>query len=143
MLLAAALTSAACESDVNITGPEFPTLTPQWQSFQISGTLTAAQASCLEATILYDGQELPGARAVCGKARGCKKLHLQAVSIGATPGPHTIAFRVLRQSAPAVEYEAEGLVVAELGEAPPKILGPVHKTLEEGQGVTFDFNSLP
>ena len=142
-LMAAALSSIGCDNSVDVTAPEFPTLTPQWQTFQIIGTLSAVQGSCLEATILYDGIELPGARTVCAQVGGCAQLELRAGHIVATPGRHTIAFQVLSQSPLLVEYLAAGEVVAELGPADPVPFGPVRTTLEAGQRVTFEFDHLP
>ena len=143
VLLVAALASVGCNNDVNITGPEFPTLTPQWQTFQIVGTMTAEEGWIQEATILYDGIELVGARAVCVDNDGCRQLQLRATSIGATAGRHTIAFQVLRQSRNRIDYSVEGEVLAELGPADHIVLGPVQRTLEAGQSVTFEFDHLP
>jgi hypothetical protein len=135
--LAAALTLVACGHDANVTGPQLQ-IPPQFQTFRIAGTVTAARGTLLEATILYDGLELPAARAVCDAPDGCTRLELEAGPIGATPGHHAIAFRVLRQTPSVVEYLVEGEVRGELGPADPIALGPTRASLEAGQSVTFE-----
>ncbi|MGB5891989.1 MAG: hypothetical protein WBH75_18685 [Thermoanaerobaculia bacterium] len=142
LLLAAAVTSIGCSGEVNVTTPEFPTFTSQGQGFQIDGTLTADVGSVLEATILFDGREMLGARSICAKPGGCDQLHLQAATFGATSGRHTIAFQVLRQSSSRVEYKVEGEIVPDLDTADNIALGPARATLEAGESVIFEFDHL-
>ena len=113
-LLAAAIISIACSGEVNVTAPKFPDYTAQGQGFQVAGTLDAVDGSVLEATILFDGREMLGARAFCANAGGCNQLHLDAATFGATVGQHTIAFQVLRQSSSRVEYAVDGEIVPDL-----------------------------
>ena len=145
MILTAALALGACNGDVEVTAPPMPDITPGpgtgAQYLQISGTLTAE--GCLEATILYDGQELAGARAVCGtKFGGCARLHLRAASIPRTDGHHTIAFQVIRQSSPVLDYQAEGEVRVEMdgGMVMSVPLGPTWETLRTGESVSFEID---
>jgi hypothetical protein len=135
--MAASWALGACGHGVDVTGPDLQ-IPPQFQTFRITGTLTAARGTLREATILYDGRELPLGRAVCDDAAGCESLELQAGAIGATPGYHAIAFQVLAQSPSVVEYLAEGQVRGELGPADPMTLGPTRASLEAGQSVTFE-----
>jgi hypothetical protein len=142
LLLAVALTSFACSGEVNVTAPEFPTFESQGQGFQVAGTLTADEGSVLEATILFDGREMLGARAFCATPNGCNELHLDAATFGATSGQHTIAFQVLRQSSSQVKYEVEGEIVPDLASADDIALGPKRATLEAGESVAFEFHHV-
>ena len=74
------LAPIACDNDINFnpTSPTFPftssTTTSrigEIRNLDISGTLTAEQGACLEATVLLDGEELSGARTTCPEASGC------------------------------------------------------------------------
>jgi hypothetical protein len=153
LVCAAALTAVACDNDVNFSpvAPTFPNLqnignvtTAGSRSLEISGSLTATQGSCLEATILYDGKELEGARAVCREGPGCARLELTADVLSAS-GHHTISFQVLSQSSEVVDYVAEGSVLM-FREGLPFVmtidLEPTRATLRRGESVTFgvDFN---
>ena len=141
-LVAAALLSIACSGEVNVTAPEFPTFTSQGQGFQVSGSLAAVDGSILEATILFDGREMLGARAFCANPGGCNQLYLDAATFGATAGQHTIAFQVLRQSSSRVKYDVEGEIVPDLATVAHIALGPQRATLEAGDSVAFDFNHV-
>jgi hypothetical protein len=142
LLLAVALISFACSGEVNVTAPEFPTFESQGQGFQVAGTLTADEGSVLEATILFDGREMLGARAFCAKPNGCNELQLDAATFGATSGQHTIAFQVLRQSSSRVKYKVEGEIEPDLDTAYNIALGPAQATLEAGESVIFEFEHL-
>jgi len=142
LLLAAALTSFACSGEVNVTAPEFPTFTSEGQGFHVAGTLTAVEGSVREATILFDGREMLGARAFCAKSGGCNELYLDAATFGATSGEHTIAFQVLRQSSSRVKYKVEGEIAPDLDTADNIALGPARATLEAGESVIFEFEHL-
>jgi len=154
VLWAAVLILAACDNDVNFspTAPDWPPVTPVGErSLQISGSLTAERGSCLEATILFDGVELAGARSVCPNPSGCATQTLSAVTQSSS-GRHTISFQVLDQSAAAVEYLAQGEVLVTrnaLGLGGVRIgLGPELATLRPGESVSFevlfsDFTDTP
>jgi hypothetical protein len=154
LVWATALTVVACNNDVNFNpvAPTFPNL-PTFsnvttagpgRSLEIRGSLTAEQGSCLEATVLYDGKELAGARAVCPEGPGCTKLEL-AADARSTRGHHTISFQVLSQSPEAVEYVAEGRVLMSRDGIPLEMtidLEPTRATLRPGESVTFEVNFL-
>ena len=153
LFLAAALNVVACDNDVNIspTAPTFPNFTfpnvttaGPGRSLEIRGSLTAHQGSCLEATILYDGRELEGARAVCREGPGCAKLELTA-DVLSTGGHHTISFQVLSQSSEVVDYVAEGSVLVSREGLPFLMtidLEPTRATLRPGESVNFDVDFL-
>ena len=147
LLILAAVVLAACDHDIELTAPPNPAPTQSWtssvwaQTLRISGTLRATEGSCLEATILFDGQELPGARVACFEPGGCARLDLRATLYQSTRGYHTIAFQVLRQSPSSVEYTVEGNVLVELNHLSyDMILGPRRSILGAGESVTFDAN---
>lgn len=151
LILAVALALAACDNDIEITAPQIPTSNPgvftssEWvQTLHISGTLSAAQGSCLEATILFDGQEIVGARTACFTPDGCATLELRGRAFSVNRGQHTIAFRVLRQSPQVVEYQAAGNVLVELSHLSYDMpLGPAQATLGSGESVIFDATIEP
>lgn len=139
----AMLALLGCDNSMNFnpTTPEFRR--PGERSLDITGTLEAAGGACLEATILYDGEELPDARVRCARRRGCFELTL-AASTPSSSGRHTISFQVLEQSAPAVEYVAQGSVLVDrdgigLGGV-NMLLGPKSATLGTGESLSFEFN---
>lgn len=144
-ILAAALTAAAC-GDVNIspTEPDFSFSSDGVgiRSLQIAGSLTAENGTCLEATVLYDGKELPGSNVLCPDAAGCTAMDLAAVTTSAA-GRHTISFKVLNQPLEATVYVAK-VTVRVSREGLPFVLpisrGPVRATLRAGESVTFEFN---
>ncbi len=146
----AALAFVACDNDVNFNpvAPAFPnfaafpdaTTAGPGRTVEILGTLTAEQGACIEATVLYDDEELEGGRAVCSDASGCAKLELSA-EVLSTTGDHTISFQVLSQSSEPVEYLAKGRVLV-FREGLPLVttivLEPTRATLRAGESVTFD-----
>jgi len=145
-LVAAGLLSGCGE--VSFEGPSFPSAFPQGtqaastRTLEIVGSLTAEQGSCVEATILYDGEELPGARTVCAHGSGCSELQLTALARSAA-GRHTLSFQVLRQSQEAVDYLAHGSVRVSrddvvLWSGANLPLKPTRATLRSGEGVTYD-----
>lgn len=141
LIAMAALCAFAC-GEVNITGPT----APDWswsqagtRSLQIYGTLEVQDGACFEATVLYDGVELAGARSSCAEP-GCTRLQLRA-STPSEAGHHTISFKVLRQSQAALDYVAHGNVLVNRegvglgGVSMP--LGPRRASLEAGDSVDF------
>ena len=138
MLLAATLALGACDHDIDITAPRIPDPTPgpDNRTLEISVNLTALDGSCVEATLLWDGVELPGAHRSC--AEGCTRLDLTA-STPRSEGVHTLEVQVLRQSPAAVDYMVAGDVVIaggpRLGFSMP--LGPTHQTLRVGESVSY------
>ena len=144
LVWAAAMTVVGCDNEMNFTptAPTFPDFTPVnvGRNLEISGRLTAERGGCLEATILYDGEELPGARTQCSQPGGCATLELTAAT-HSTPGSHTIAFKVLRQSSDVVGYVADGWVqvnrvgLVTTASLPLKIK---RTTLRPGESVSYD-----
>jgi len=142
-------TLAACDNQVNVgpTEPMFPDLTPTvgaLRTLQISGSLASAQGSVSKATILFDGQEINGARSLCPESQGCARLELAGV-VSSPAGHHTITFKVLRQSAETDEYLATGTVAVSRPEPlfpDPVVLDlrPTRATLQPGEGVSFEID---
>ena len=142
-----ALGALACDGSVNVTGPSWPEPSewswsePGTRSLQISGSLETQDGACLEATVLYDGVELAGARSGCAEASGCALLQLNG-SASSKSGRHTISFKVLRQSQATLDYVARGSVLVSReglglgGVAIP--FGPKRARLGEGDALTFD-----
>jgi hypothetical protein len=143
LALAATLALAGCDNRVSFspTVPPVPNITPLAErTLEISGSLTAEGASCLEATILYDGNELAGARAKCPNPGGCASLHLSAKTLS-VEGQHTISLQVLRQSTETVRYVGEGMALVFREGLPwvgvPIRLGPTDAALQAGESVSF------
>jgi hypothetical protein len=128
----------------NPVAPSFDFSTPGTtlagvRSVEITGSLTARDGSCIEATILYDGRELPGARTACAAANGCARLDLTGV-VQSTSGRHTLSFQVLRQSTEAVDYLAEATILVSrdgLAMVLTLALEPTQAALRAGDAVTF------
>ncbi len=155
LLLTTAITFAACDGSVNVTGPQLPRLpavppappsplpTPGvFQYVDVFGTLRAEDGTCLEATVLYDGQEMGFSRVSCPQPGGCTLLELRGGSIALSAGQHTVGFRILNQSPAVVEYLVDATVVIETLKGPIETLdlGSKRVTLHTGQSVTFTFN---
>jgi len=150
-LLLPGLVLVACDNSLNIS-PTVPTFTEintnigAVRTLEISGTLAAAQGPVIKATILFDGQEIEGARSRCQEIEGCSELELDGV-IGAFAGHHTITFKVLRQEADFEEYLASGIVEISradlhLPEPAHLDLPPTRATLQAGEGVRFEIDLL-
>jgi hypothetical protein len=150
-LLLPGLVLVACDNSLNIS-PTVPTFTEintnigAIRTLEISGTLAAAQGSVIKATILFDGQEIEGARSRCQELDGCGELELAGV-ISAFPGHHTITFKVLRQEAELEDYLASGIVEifrADLNLPEPAHLDlpPTPASLHAGEGVGFEIDLL-
>jgi hypothetical protein len=145
-VVAVAITTIGCDNSMNFNpvAPEWPNWTqamPGARNVEIEGTLEIQDGGVLEATVLYDGLEVPGARSRCPQPAGCDELELEAALVSAS-GRHTIAFQVLRQSQDVVEYRAEGTLTVSrenvnLGGFPLR-LGPQRASLAAGEAVTFD-----
>ena len=142
------LTTLGCDNSMsfNPAAPQWPDWSdwapvPGNRSLQIHGTLEIQEGAVLEATVLYDGQEVPGARSRCPNPAGCAELELEASVLSAS-GQHTISFQVVRQSQGVIDYRAAGTVLVShenvnLGGVPLP-LGPTHATLEAGGAVDFE-----
>ena len=143
-----ALVVAGCDNEMNIgpTAPQLPHFPPTGNAtwtLHISGSLAAANGSLLSATVLFDGQEIAGARIQCEKVKGCAQLELEGIVSTAFRGHHPVTFQVLRQAAENEDYLATGIVEVSRVDAPsldPLViqLEPIQATLQAGEGVTFD-----
>jgi hypothetical protein len=147
----AALTTLACDNSMTFKAPtmsdwpEWPVPVPGNRNLEIQGVLEIQDGAVLEATVLYDGEELVGARSRCPERSGCAELELEASVLSAT-GNHTISFQVLRQSQEVIDYRVEGTVLVsredvDLGGVPIR-LGPRQARLEAGGAVTFDLRFI-
>jgi hypothetical protein len=149
LVLTAVLTAlglVACDNELNIS-PTAPSVididanVEALRTLHIQGSLRAATGSCVRATILFDGQEILGARTRCPDPDGCAEIALEGV-ISAFAGRHTITFQVLRQADPVQEYLAAGEVAItragiELPNPAELELAPLREELSAGQGVTY------
>lgn len=138
----------ACDNQINVKGPTFPEFDPQIEpvwTLNVSGTLVADAESCVRATILFDGQEIQGAKTRCDQDGGCAELVLSG-SIAALEGPHTITFQVLRQKTEEDNYLAYGSVTADRADLNLNfnevMLNLEHRraSLQQGEGITYEFN---
>lgn len=145
-LLVLGLTACDNEFHVGPTEPLFPPIVPNQgglRTLDINGVLIADRGTCLKATILFNGQEISGARAQCASAGGCAELSL-AGYVEAPVGDHTITFKVLRQAAEFEDYLASGHVQIsrpsiDLGNPVSLTLKPTRASLQAGEGVSFEF----
>ncbi len=137
LVLTAALALFACDSDVDITGPQPPELPPGTVIY-LTGTLISEDGSCLEARLLYNGKHVGRNSCQSGPGRDCTEMRLAGYSDKGS-GLHTVELQVLRQDPAAVIYKAE-LEVRDRPFGPLELsLGPTRETLREGEGVTFEF----
>ena len=143
LVLAASLALVACDNDMNITGPRLPDLPPAnafADSVWVTATLTAENGGCSEARLYYDGQQIGVKYDLCGLGdKSCGELKVQGFK-EERAGQHTIEVRVIRQTSEEVTYR----VAAEVSgtpNGPAQIrLGPVTRTLREGDSVTFEID---
>ncbi len=142
LVLAAALSLAACDHDIDITAPDIPGPTPVIGSVWVAGTLstTSEGGSCLEARLIYDGKVIGRSYCKADAAGSCAEMELAGFT-EESPGRHTLELQVVRQAPGEVVYTAQ----AELRLGGPhrplfQSLGPTSKMLHEGESVTFTFD---
>ncbi len=148
-ILAFGLALAACDNHLNV-GPTAPLLPTEpanvgmLKTVEIEGVLTSERGSCLKATILFNGQEIPGARARCQSDQGCGELLLAGV-VRAPAGHHSITLQVLRQAETIDDYLASGTV--RISRPDIHLLSPVtlelfptRASLQAGEGVEFEIH---
>ena len=126
------------------TTPTGPTNTPTTGSSLIiafSGSLGSLDGAPLEATILFDGREVPGARTTCAFASGCSGLVLVPQStLGVTSGQHTVSFQVVRQGAQGrAAYFAFGGIVVSRGGPPIQSITLVERNASIGAGESISY----
>ncbi len=143
LVLAASLALVACDNDMNITGPqlpEFPPANAYGNSVWVTASLTPESGGCTEARLFYDGQQIGVKHDVCGLAdKGCGELEVQGFK-EETPGRHTIEVQVIHQTAEEVRYRVAAEVTDSPGGPVRYRLGPVRRTLREGDSVTFEID---
>lgn len=142
LAFAVALTGCDAGVEFNPTGPTYSPFTALGteRSVEIAGSLTAEDGACFEATVLYDGRELPGARVACTAAHGCERLDLSGI-VRSAEGHHTLSFRVLRQSRQTVEYTAEATLRVRRDGATHTVTLALEKSrarIRGGESVRFD-----
>ena len=110
LVVAAVLALAACDSDVNFTGPQIPEIPPaNADTVWVAATLTSTSdgGSCLEARLLYDGKHI--GQNNCkndGDGKSCAEMELAGYT-DKSAGRHTLEIQVLRQSPAEVVYRAK------------------------------------
>jgi hypothetical protein len=107
----------------------------------VQGGLGTIATGLVEATILLDGEEWPGARATCQFSSGCSSLVLTPQALQTvTPGVHTIGFRVVRQTGTGrFAYFSTGSVVISRGGAPLQTIPLVERngTIGVGEAIVY------
>jgi len=141
--LAAAISMAACGNSSNPVGPTAPSSGGTLTVSLTGGLVPPIGVGVLEATMLLDGREVTGAKAVCPEAGGCSALQVfNLTPVAVTAGRHTVSFRLLRHTAQGrVAYSAVGLVLVIRGFAPSERITLVERTVSLGAGdsVSYDF----
>ncbi len=137
LALAAALALAACDSNIDITGPDFPDIQGVWVNATLAST--SEGGSLLEARLLFDGRHI--ARNNCDNAAGnsCAVMNLTGFATR-TAGRHTLELQVLRQSPAEVVYRADVELRSSRSGSPFQRLGPTSEALREGESVTFEID---
>ena len=143
VLLATALAAIGCGDNINVIEPPMPIEIPEARAVQVVGILDAETGGCTEATILYDGQEISGARTECATSSGCTSLEMESDYLRSMPGLHKVAFQVIHQSQPQVRYTVRGEVSVLLDPDVRIQLGPREVTLSAGESVTFNIVMTP
>jgi hypothetical protein len=143
VFLASALASFGCDNNINVTEPHLPGAEVGSEAIVVVGTMSSQQGTCNEATLLFDREELEGARTECAEPSGCTQLELESDFFVTRAGTHTVAFKVLSQSDSFQEYTIEGEVMAPLNPYNRIQLGPVTTTLSPGDKYTFRIDRLP
>ncbi len=142
LVLTAALALAACDSDVNVTGPQLPDLPPVPQvtnTIWVHATLSSVDGHCLEFRLLYDHREI--AHSVCRVGSDCAEMQLAGFAPEGS-GRHTVELQVVRQEPPdgAVVYRAAVELAGGSLASPGLTLGPTNRTLRAGESVAFEFD---
>ena len=141
LALAAALALAACDNDLNITGPRFPEsprLQVPGQNIWVTGTLTPEDGYCYEAILRYDGQEI--AHDFCRAGGDCDEMELSGLAPEGG-GHHTVELHVLRQEPPGSEllYTAAVVLRGDPLDSPIS-LGPTRQVLRAGDSLVFELD---
>ena len=134
LVLMVSLALVACGSDVNITGPDWPEFEAVW----VTATLSASRGGPAEVRLLYDGKHIGANRDVCDpEGRGCGELKVTGFA-EKSPGRHTIEVQVMGQPSAEMTWRVAAEVRYQVGGAAQIRLGPVSRTLREGDCVAFE-----
>lgn len=137
LVLAVSLALVACDNDMNITGPDIP---PIGNGVWVTATLNSEEGGCTGARLLYDGQHIGVNYDACGLDSGsCGELMVQGFK-EESAGRHTIEVLVLSQTSAEVTYRVAAEVRSRAGGPVLFRLGPVSRTLREGESVTFEID---
>ena len=139
LTLIATLALAACDSDVNVTGPQIPDLPPVANTIWVHATLSSDDGHCLELRLLYDHREI--AHSVCRVGRDCTEMQLAGFAPEGR-GRHTVELQIVRQQ-PAdgtVAYRATVELAGGPIASPGLTLGPANRTLRAGESMVFEFD---
>ena len=143
LLLLAVFTFPACDNEVivspSVTGIDFGP--GSVVGVAIVTSLSTADPVCQEATLFYDGFELPGARTSCSEpSGGCTYLKIEGIA-PLDPGPHTIGIQVLSQKRETARYLIGGEVLVQRSGIPPIMVLPMEsraRDLRVGDRVTYE-----
>ena len=128
------LALVACDNDVDITGPE----PPEFEAVWVTATLSAWRGGSTEARLLYDGKHIGFNHDVCDpEGRSCGELKVTGYTEKSS-GRHTIEVQVMDQPSTEVTWQVAAEVRYQSGGQAEIRLGPVSRTLREGDSVTFE-----
>ena len=133
LVLMASLALVACDSDVDITTPDWP----EWQTVWVTATLNSSTEGPTEARLLYDGRHIGANHDVCAGGGSCGALEVTGYT-NRDSGRHTIEVQVMQQSSAEVTWQVAAEVRYRAGGPVQARLGPVSRTLREGDSVTFE-----
>src|SRR5262245_18423131 len=110
--IALAISLAACGNSSSPVGPR-PSGGPAISLSLTGGLVPPLGVGIIEATMLLDGREVSGAKAVCPESGGCAAFQVfNLAPVAASAGHHTVAFRLVRHTAQGrVSYNAVGAVL--------------------------------
>ena len=127
-------------------GGSSPTAPPAVFSVLIAGGFVTIDGGLLEATILFDGVEVEGARIACPFTAGCATRDLNGTTT-ASAGRHTVSFQVIRHTRSRdgqpfdgrIEYTVLGQVVVSRLGSPGQSIGLPERTQRLGPGESVDY----
>ena len=133
LVLTASLALVACDNDVDITEPRRPDFEAVW----VTATLNAWRGGFTEARLFYDGKRIGVNHDVYDlEGRSCGDLTVTGFTEKSS-GRHTIEVQVVDQPSTEMMWRVAAEVRYEAGGPAQMRLGPVTKTLRDGDSVTF------
>lgn len=141
LALLAALALVACDSDINVTGPQLPEPQPLdtvTDSIWVVGNLKPIDGYCYEARMRYDGLVL--AHSFCRAGGDCANFELTGFAPEGS-GRHTVELEVMRQEPPGSVLVYSLAVELRDGPLGPSLLslGPTFEELRAGESFVFEF----